>query len=266
MKRPQILGIVNCTTDSFSDGGLFLDYDKALAQAVYLAEHGADIIDLGAASSNVKSGTVSTEVEIERLQPLMSALTARNIEFSIDTFNPAVQKFCLQETISYLNDIQGFPFPEIYPDLAKSNCKIIVMHSVQRKGAATLVKTDPLAVWDSMLAFFEERLSDLARAGISEERIIIDPGMGHFLGSNPESSMYALRNIGKLKKTFGQPVLIGVSRKSFLGNLCGCEATQRGAATLAAEIFACTQEVDYIRTHDTRALNDALTIWESLQT
>ncbi len=264
MNYPKILGIVNVTTDSFSDGGLYLDYEKALQHTMLLIEAGADIIDLGAASSNPQTTPVSTNEEIDRLTPLISILKEKNIEISVDTFNPSVQKFCLQEGVSYINDIQGFPFPDIYPDLASSSCKLIVMHSIQRIGAATIVETDPVVVFESMLSFFLDRINTLENAGVRKERIIIDPGMGYFLGSNPETSIYVLKNIDKLKKTLGLPVLIGISRKSFLGSLTGREIQHRGVATLAAELYACIQGVDYIRTHDVRAIKDALSIWQKL--
>jgi dihydropteroate synthase type 2/dihydropteroate synthase type 3 len=264
MNFSKIVGIVNITTDSFSDGGAYVEYEKALQHSLELVESGADIIDLGAASSNPQTTPVSTAEEIERLKPLISALKEKKIQISVDTFNPDVQRFCLQENVSYINDIQGFPYPEIYADLAKNNCNLIVMHSIQRMGAATIVETDPIAVFDSMLSFFSERIKDLTNAGIAEERIIIDPGMGYFLGSNPDTSIYVLKNIDKLKKTFGLPVLIGVSRKSFLGSITGSDIQHRGSATLAAELYASLQGVDYIRTHDVRAIKDALTIWQKL--
>jgi dihydropteroate synthase type 2 len=148
----------------------------------------------------------------------------------------------------------------MYPALEASECRLIVMHAVQAAGAATRVVTDPAAVWDEICRFFARRLAALQAAGIGGDRLIIDPGLGYFLGSTPEPSLAALAGIRELKDTFGVPVLASPSRKSFLRALTDRDVTQSGSATLAAEIFAAWQGVDYIRTHDVAAARDALTL------
>lgn len=263
-KRPKILGIVNITTDSFSDGGLYLNTDKAIEHALQLAEDGADIIDLGAASSNPQTSPVSVDEEINRLRPVIKALQEKGIAISVDTFKPEVQRFCLEQQVDYLNDIQGFPYPEIYPHLARSSCKLIVMHSIQRIGPATIIDTKPEELPASITTFFAQRVDELKAAGVASDRLILDPGMGFFLGSNPESSVIVLKNIGQLKQSFSLPVLIAISRKSFLGKITGSDVKTRGAATLAAEIYSYQAGADYIRTHDVKALSDALKILERL--
>ena len=263
---PKILGILNITEDSFSDGGLYLEPEKALQKAEQLIKGGAAVIDVGAASSNPATKKVSPKLEIERLETVIDFLLSRNIAISIDSFQPEVQRYVLKRKVHYLNDIQGFPCPGIYPDLAASDCKLIVMHSVQRLGPATIVETKPEQVWNGMMDFFTERLNSLKKAGISADRIIIDPGMGFFLGSNPGSSIHVLKNITRLKEHFNLPVLVGVSRKSFLGAIVGERAiAERGPATLAAEIYLSRMGIDYIRTHDVRALSDALKVLEKLE-
>ncbi|WP_069972782.1 dihydropteroate synthase [Propionispora sp. 2/2-37] len=264
MSTPKILGIVNITEDSFSDGGLYLDTNKAIEKSLKLVEDGADIIDLGAASSNTETNEVKPQEEINRLQPVIHSLLSHHIPVSIDTFKPEVQKSVLKNNIHYLNDIQGFPHAEIYPDLAESNCKLIIMHSIQRFGPATVIETEPQKVFKGMVTFFSERIKALQNSGISLERMILDPGMGFFLGSNPESSIYVLKNIKHLKEYFNLPILVGVSRKSFLGNITNRKVTERGPATLGAEIYLSYMGVDYIRTHDVRALNDALKVINTL--
>jgi dihydropteroate synthase len=262
---PKIMGILNITEDSFSDGGQFLDPEMALKKAEQLINDGAAIIDIGAASSNPETKPVPWQVEIDRLNPVIDRLHSRNVPISIDAFNPIVQKHVIEKGIQYLNDIQGFPDPEIYPELADSDCKLIVMHSVQRLGPATVVETKPEKVFRGIIEFFEQRLNALYDAGISLERIILDPGMGFFLGSNPGSSIYVLKNIKALKDRFRLPVLVGVSRKSFLGSIVGGRtALERGPATLAAEIYLCQEGVDYIRTHDVMALHDTLKVYRAL--
>ena len=262
--RPQILGIVNITEDSFSDGGLYLNYDQALEKSLKLIEEGADIIDLGAASSNPAAKEIEPQEEINRLKPVIDNLLARNISLSIDSFKPEVQRYALENKVQYLNDIQGFPYPEIYPELAESNCKLIVMHSIQRLGPATVIETKPEKVFAETIDFFLQRIKLLQNSGISSNRIILDPGMGFFLGTNPESSIYVLKNIARLKVYFNLPILVSVSRKSFLGTIVGREVNERGSATLAAEIYLSLQGVDYIRTHDVRALSDALKVFKTL--
>lgn len=257
---PYILGVVNITEDSFSDGGLYLAPNNAIKKAVQLRTDGADAIDLGAASSNTKTTAVEPKEEIHRLKPVIDSLKSKDIPISIDTFKPEVQKYALEAGVNYLNDIQGFPNPEIYPDLAKANGKLIVMHSIQHFGPATVVETDPEQVFKEMISFFAKRINELEKAGVSLDRIILDPGMGFFLGSNPETSIYVLKRIKELKTYFNLPILVGVSRKSFLGNITDRKVDERGAATLAAELYLSYIGVDYIRTHDVRALTDALKV------
>jgi dihydropteroate synthase type 2 len=144
--------------------------------------------------------------------------------------------------------------------LEASDCRLIVMHAVQATGAATRVLTDPAAVWDGTLRFFARRLAALQAAGIGRDRLVIDPGLGYFLGSTPGPSLAALAGIRELKDTFGVPVLVSPSRKSSLRALTGSDVTRSGPATLAAEIFAAWQGVDYIRTHDVAAARGALTL------
>ncbi|MDR1678794.1 MAG: dihydropteroate synthase [Prevotellaceae bacterium] len=260
----SIFGIVNITEDSFSDGGLYLDINRAIAHAFELAVGGADVIDLGAASSNPNSATISAEEEISRLRPVIAALKAQDIAVSVDTFKPEVQRFCMEQRVDFINDIQGFPFSELYPELARASCKLVVMHSVQRIGMATVVETEPEEVFHSMMSFFDERITALTDAGIARERLILDPGMGFFLGSNPESSMIALRRFDEIKQRFDLPVMIGVSRKSFLGKMTASDVTDRLAATLVAELFAYKKGADYIRTHDVKPLVDGIRVFDSL--
>ena len=264
ISTPKILGIVNITDDSFSDGGTYLDTGKAMEKSLELIGNGAAIIDLGAASSNPASKKINPQEEINRLKPVVDFLLSKNISISIDSFQPEVQKYALQSQVRYLNDIQGFPYTEIYPDLAESACKLIVMHSIQRLGPATVIETKPDKIFNEIIDFFSERIKILQNSGIALDRIILDPGKGVFLGSNPESSIQVMKNISRFKEHFNLPILVSVSRKSFLGNITGRKISERGPATLAAEIYLSYMGVDYIRTHDARSLNDALKILTTL--
>ncbi len=225
---------------------------------------GADVLDLGAASSNPDSAGVAPEIEIARLAPVVAALKADGVAISIDSFSTEVQRWALAQGVDYLNDIQGFPDPEIHPALARARAKLIVMHSVQARGKATRVTVPAAEIFARVERFFEGRIAALMGAGIARERLILDPGMGFFLGTDVEASLTMLRRLGDLKNCFGLPVLVSVSRKSFVRTLAGRTPQEAGAASLAGEIFAIHQGADHIRTHDPRALADALAVWRAL--
>jgi dihydropteroate synthase type 2 len=252
---PGILGIVNVTPDSFSDGGLYLDPERAIAHARQLARDGADVIDLGPASSHPQAAEVSAPTEIARLAPILTALQADGIPVSVDSWRTETQRFALARGVDWLNDVRGFADPDLYPELAAAKCRLVVMHAASHGASAS---------WDAICAFFEQRLAALSRAGIAEARVLLDPGMGLFLSPEPEPSLEVLRRLPELRHRFGRELLISVSRKSFLGALTGQPVHERGPATLAAELHAAAQGVDWIRTHDVRALRDALRIRDFL--
>jgi dihydropteroate synthase type 2 len=257
---PRIVGIVNITADSFSDGGRYLDPAAAVARARRLRADGADVIELGPAASHPGSAPVSVAEERRRLAPVLKTLTADGTAVSVDSFRTQTLRFAVSAGAAWLNDIHGFGDPGLYPVLAASQCRLVVMHAVQEDGAATEAATDPAAVREGMYRFFARRLAALQAAGIGRDRLVIDPGLGYFLGSTPGPSLAALAGIRELKDTFGVPVLVSPSRKSFLRALTGRDVTGSGPATLAAEIFAAWQGADYIRTHDVAAARDALTL------
>jgi dihydropteroate synthase type 2 len=257
-----ILGILNITEDSFSDGAKYLDPAAAIAHGRALAADGAAVLDLGAASSNPDSRSVPPDVEIARLEPVVAAL--EGIPLSIDSFSPPVQHWALAKGVAYLNDIQGFPDAGLYPALAAASAKLIVMHAVQERGAATRVDIPPAEIMDRLFRFFDARLAALAAAGVARGRLILDPGMGFFVGTNPETSLMVLRRLPDLKARFGLPLLISVSRKSFLRRLTGRDVAAAGPVSLAAELYAIRQGADYIRTHAPGPLRDALLIERAL--
>lgn len=259
-----LLGILNITEDSFSDGGRFLDPDAARAHALVLAKD-ADAIDLGAASSKPDAKPVAPDVEIARMAPVVALLKENGVAASIDTFAPEVQRWALAQNVEYLNDVRGFPDAALYPALAKSSAKLIAMFSVEGLGPATRLHVPAEELLDRISRFFEQRIAALTQAGVARTRIILDPGMGLFLGSHPDASFTVLRQIRDLKRRFALPVLISVSRKSFLRKLVGREVPDIGAATLAAELYAVRQGADLIRTHDPAALKDALAVFRALE-
>ncbi|MBI5504956.1 MAG: dihydropteroate synthase [Deltaproteobacteria bacterium] len=264
-----ILGIVNLTEDSFSDGGRYLDPAAAIDHALRLVEEGADVIDLGAASSHPEARTVSGEEEIRRLAPVLGDLVERGICVSVDSWRTPVQRFALTQGAAYLNDIRGFADPSFYRELAESDARLIAMHSIARSERATRQTTDAQAVFDGILAFFDERVGALAGAGIDRTRVVLDPGMGLFLGADPAPSIMVLRRLGELCARYGCDVLVSVSRKSFVGRLAGGRAAEsvgwRDAATLGAELFAVERGATFIRTHEPRLLRDAVAVHAALR-
>jgi dihydropteroate synthase type 2 len=256
----KILGILNVTADSFSDGGKYLEPAAALLHADRLLAEGADIIDIGAASSHPDAAPVPPDIEIARLAALVTALHDSGASLSIDSFSTPVQRWALEQGVDYLNDIHGFADPALYPDLAAASAQLIVMHAVQEVGIATRIDVPPDAIMERILAFFDARLNALAAAGIASERLILDPGMGFFLSSDPETSLTVLGRLPELADAFGLPVLISVSRKSFL------KAVPGGAdAGAVVETFAVRQGADYIRTHAPAPLREGLKMLEDLQ-
>lgn len=255
----KILGILNITTDSFSDGGRYLAPEAALAHAESLVRDGADVLDIGAASSHPDAQAVDPDTEIARLAAIVPALKARGKLLSIDSFHTPVQRWALAAGADYLNDIHGFADAAFYPELAASPAKLIVMHAIQARGIATREDISPDRIMDRIFAFFDARVPALEKAGIARDRLILDPGMGFFLGTNPETSMTVLGRLPDLTRRYALPLLVSVSRKSFLKVRAGGDPERLRSLSAAAEVRAVIQGgADYIRTHEPAALRDGL--------
>jgi dihydropteroate synthase type 2 len=261
----QLVGIVNLTEDSFSDGGRHLEPQAAIAHARALARDGADWIELGPASSHPDARIVPAREQIARLEPVLVALREARIPVSVDATDPAVLRFALESRVALLNDVRGFADPALHPALADGDCELVVVHSVLgAERASRTAGLSPDQVVEAIERFFEARLAQLVGAGVSETRILLDPGMGFFLGPDPETSLRVLRALPRLRARLGRPLFVSVSRKSFLRAVSGRRVEDVGAATLAAELYAALQGADYLRTHDVRALADALAVLRSL--
>jgi dihydropteroate synthase type 2 len=261
-----IFGILNVTRDSFSDGGRYLDADRAIEHARTLIADGADVIDVGAASSHPEAEPVSPEEEVRRLEPVVSALVNAGIPVSIDSWQTPVQHWAIGAGAAWLNDIRGFADPDLYGELASSDVKLVVMHSVSQGPRATREATEPERVFAGICSFFDRRVAELTGAGIARERLILDPGMGLFLGADPAPSVLVLQRLGELRERYRLPLLISVSRKSFVSRLAaGRPLDRRDAASLAAELFAVERGATLIRTHEPRLLHDTLAVFEALR-
>lgn len=261
----KLAGILNITQDSFSDGGRFLEFEKSIEHLRFLSND-SDTIDVGAISSNPAGSDVSIETEIQRLKPIIEYAIKNHISISIDTWRYEVQKFCLNYEIDYLNDITGFPNKNLYPLLKNHKAKIIVMHQIHQDRASNIKTIESEKLYFSIVNFFDERLNALIKSGIDKTRIMIDPGMGFFLGSDPLNSIYVINMIPELKKRYKMPIYISVSKKSFLGKIAGIEdPNERNYVTLACELALIKKGVDWIRTHNPKSIKDSLKILKLIQ-
>ncbi|MFP6656217.1 MAG: dihydropteroate synthase [Myxococcota bacterium] len=261
---PEIVGIINVTRDSFSDGGEFIAPTAAIRHGHQLAKDGAHYLELGPASSHPDAAVVSAKEQIERLAPILRQFSSDGFPISIDATDPSVLDFAIESNVAMLNDIRGFPDAALQGRLADCRCSLVVVHSLLELERATSKDATPDEVLSSIDRFFEKRLTELVRAGVSENRLIVDPGMGFFLGRNPYASIAVLKRLPELRARFGRPIFISVSRKSFLRAITGRAVNEIGAATLAAELHAAREGADFLRTHDVAALVDALKLQKTL--
>ncbi|MFH1746689.1 MAG: dihydropteroate synthase [Planctomycetota bacterium] len=264
----RIFGILNLTHDSFSDGGRYIEPHVAVEHARRMIAAGAYAIDVGAESSHPDAENVSAEEEIARLTPVIRELKAEGMRISVDTYKPTVMRHVLDLGVDYINDITALRNPEAVAVVRDADVGLIIMHSIASTARAERRKADPARIMERILEFFRRRLGELAQASVDPERIILDPGMGFFLGSDAQASVAVLRELPRLSE-LGLPVLVSTSRKSFIGALLGTPdqprpPSERAAGTLATELWAARQGAAYIRTHDVGALHDALTLWDMI--
>jgi len=256
-QRPVIMGIVNVTPDSFSDGGLFTSKETAVAHAKRLVAEGADIIDVGAESTRPGHTPVSAEEEWTRLAPVLSALVQESgAPVSIDTYKAQTALRALSLGVCVVNDIWGLQYdPDMADVIASSQAGVVVMHNRQ--------STDPeLDIVSDMLRFFEKSLDIAKRAGIPESRIALDPGIG--FGKTRQQNYQALHAIPKFR-TLGFPLLIGVSRKSIFKNIPDSLVEGRLLGTLSANLLAAASGARIFRVHDVIEHRCAFEVYSSLQ-
>jgi dihydropteroate synthase len=260
----RIAGILNVTRDSHSDGGLFLDPAAAISRGREMLGEGAAMIDVGAESSHPDAEDVPAGEQIRRLTPVVEALIADGARVSVDAYDARVVARMLELGVSCINDITALRDPRTVEVLRGSGASIVLMHSTSHAARAERSAAAG-GDWPARIAsFFEARIAALERAEIARERLILDPGLGFFLSSDPEPSLQVLRRIRELRR-LGLPLLVSPSRKSFVGSVLGRGVHERGAGTLAAELWCAREGVDWIRTHDVRALADALRLTEAIE-
>ena len=255
--HPAVMGILNVTPDSFSDGGRFIAPEQALAQARRMIAGGADIIDIGAESTRPHGAEpVSVEEELKRLQPILADVVSLGVPVSIDSMKSAVVAWALDAGASIANDVWGLQRdPGMAGLLAARHSPVIVMHNRRNIDAAIDIMQD-------IAAFFTRSLEIADKAGISPGNIVLDPGIG--FGKTPEQSMTALARLDELGK-FGLPLLVGASRKRFISSVSPSEPHQRLGGSIAAHLVAAKGGARIIRTHDVpetiQALRVAAAIW-----
>jgi len=265
MAAVRIFGIVNVTRDSFSDGGRFFAPEAAIAHGERLLADGADVLDLGGESTHPDAEPVAADEEIRRLEPVVAALRGL-VELSVDTNKPEVMRAMLAAGVSWLNDVNGFRDPGALAvaAAAPSSVRFVVMFSRSRTARAERRVAGAAGLLDELRAFVAERRDAFAGAGVVAGRLVFDPGMGFFLGRDALPSLVVLKHLGRLAAAAG-PLLVSVSRKSFVGEVTGRPVAERGAGTLAAELWAVRAGAGYVRTHDVRALRDALAIEAAIE-
>jgi dihydropteroate synthase len=254
-----IMGVVNVTPDSFSDGGAFDDDVSAIAHARRLVSEGAAIIDVGGESTRPGAAPVPAEDELERVLPVVEGVAALNLpaQISIDTMKLEVAQAALDAGASYVNDVTAFRHdPRLAGLVADRGADCCLMHML---GEPRTMQQDPRYddVVDDVKAFLEQRMKAAVEAGVKEERIQLDPGIG--FGKTLEHNLELLRRLDELV-ALGRPIVIGTSRKSFLGRLTGRDVTERVHATVATSVIAYERGARVFRVHDVAATADALAV------
>ena len=257
LRRPLVMGILNVTPDSFSDGGAFLSPDTAVAHAAQMVAEGADIIDVGAESTRPYGNAVSVSAteELRRLELVLPAAIRVGRPVSIDTMKATIAAWAIEQGAAIVNDVWGLQRdPDMADVVARHRVPIIVMHN---RDAA-----DPrIDIMADIATFFERSLAIAARAGIRRDNIVLDPGIG--FGKTPEQSMTAIAQLDRLK-TFGLPLLVGASRKRFIDAVTPAPPDRRLGGSIAAHILAVERGAALIRVHDVAATVQAMRLMTAI--
>jgi dihydropteroate synthase len=253
----QLMGVVNVTPDSFSDGGLYLDPEAAVAHGRELAEAGAEILDVGGESTRPGAEPVGEAEELARVVPVVSGLAGAGSQVSVDTSKAAVAAAALTAGAEIVNDVTALRGDgEMAPLCAERGATVVLMHML---GEPQTMQDDPRYddVVADVKAFLAERLEAAVAAGIDEERVWLDPGIG--FGKSGTHNMELLRRLGELRE-LGRPLVVGTSRKSFIGRVDGSPADQRLGGTIASSVLAAAEGADVLRVHDVAEVRQALTV------
>ncbi len=258
---PKLMGVVNVTPDSFSDGGLYLDAEAAVAHGVELVRDGADILDVGGESTRPGAEEVSVAEERGRTEPVVAALAAAGHTVSVDTSKLEVVRAALDAGAAIVNDVTALRGdPEIAALCAERGVGLVLMHM---QGNPRTMQADP--TYDDVVAdvkaFLAERLQVALDAGVDEERVWLDPGIG--FGKTLDHNLELLRRLGELRE-LGRPLVVGTSRKSFIGEIDGSEVGDRLGGTIASSVLAAAEGADVLRVHDIREAAQALKVADAI--
>ena len=258
--RPLVMGILNVTPDSFSDGGKFQSLEFALSRAEEMVAEGVDMIDVGGESSRPGAPALPLEEELQRVMPVLYALRDLGKPLSVDTYKPVVMREAIIAGADMINDINGFRAPGAIDAVKGSDCALCIMHM---QGEPQSMQHDPRYedVVDEVIGFLRARVEALTAAGIERERICIDPGFG--FGKTVEHNYALLQNIGRMQDELDLPVLAGLSRKSMIGAVTGKPLEQRLAGSLAGALAAVAQGARIVRVHDVVDTVDAFKVWQA---
>jgi dihydropteroate synthase len=257
----KIMGIVNVTPDSFSDGGLFLDPERAIRHARELLAGGADLLDIGGESTRPGARAVTAEEELARVAPVIAGMLGDGAPISIDTSKLAVAEAALEAGAEIVNDVTALRAePELAGLCAQRDCGLVLMHM---RGTPRTMQENPTYddVVEDVKAFLAERIEFATAAGVAEERIWIDPGIG--FGKTVDHNLELLRRLREVRE-LGRPIVIGTSRKSFLGKLTGREVDERLGGTVASNVLALRAGADVFRVHDVAEVDQALRVAEAI--
>ena len=258
--KPLVMGILNITPDSFSDGGNFYSLEFALSRAEQMIADGVDIIDIGGESTRPGIAPLSLDEELRRVMPVIYALRDCGKPLSIDTYKPQVMREALLADVDMINDINGFRAPGAIEAVADSDAGLCVMHM---QGEPQTMQQQPVYddVVQEVTAFLQQRVTALEAGGVRRERLCIDPGFG--FGKSLEHNLELLRHTRQLIDTLQLPLLAGMSRKSMIGAITGKPLEQRLAGSIGAALAAAAQGAMIIRVHDVAETVDALDVWRA---
>lgn len=261
-KTPIIMGILNVTPDSFSDGGQFSGLEQAVAHARAMLNEGADILDIGGESTRPGAKPISVQEEIDRVLPVVEALSDIDSDISIDTCKPEVAEVAIRAGATIWNDVTALEYEKHSPDIAaKLGCKVVLMHM---QGSPENMQDKPRYsnVVAEVSVYLKKRVNAAIQAGVQRENLIIDPGIG--FGKRLEDNLNLLQNLDAFH-ALGCPVLLGASRKSFIGALDDSTAEERLGGSLAAALWGSAHGASMIRVHDVKQTAQALKVWHAIE-
>lgn len=262
LNRPHVMGIVNVTPDSFSDGGKFSSIDLAVEHALKLIAEGADILDIGGESTRPGAAIVSLDEELKRVIPVIEALSKTcHVPISIDTYKPEVMRQAIAVGADIVNDVRALQEPNALEIVAPSNVGVCLMH-MQGTPQTMQLAPDYLDVVDEVKQFLLDRMNVAVVHGIAKSRILLDPGFG--FGKTRAHNIALIQHLDELN-AIGQPLLVGLSRKSVLGSIAGGDEGQRLHASVAASVISAMKGAKIIRVHDVKATVDALKVVTAIQ-